>query len=44
VLLPAVMCVLLGFQVGALALARQGTASAPAAGGGRGAQTTVRSD
>jgi hypothetical protein len=44
VLLPAVMCVLLGFQVGAQALARQGTASAPAAGRGRGAQTTVRSD
>jgi hypothetical protein len=44
VLLPAVMCVLLGFQVGALALARQRMASAPAAGRGRGADTTVRSD
>jgi hypothetical protein len=44
VLLPAVMCVLLGFQIGALALARRGTAPAPAAGRGRGAQTTARSD
>jgi hypothetical protein len=46
VLMPAVMCVLLGFQVGALVLARQGPAGGtiPAGGRGTGSGTTVRSD
>jgi len=42
--MPAVMCLLLGFQIGALALARQGLATAPAAGTVGGSETTVRSD
>jgi len=48
VLMPAVMCVLLGFQAGALVLARQHQgpeeATAPAAETGRGSETTARSD
>lgn len=48
VLLPAVMCVLLGFQAGALVLARQhqgpGDVTAPTAGRGRGGGTTARSE
>ena len=48
VLLPAVMCVMLGFQAGSLVLARQsqsqGDAIEPAAGTGQEAGTTARSE
>jgi hypothetical protein len=46
VLMPAVMCVVLGFQVGALVLARKGPADVTirAGGTGTGRGTTVRSD
>jgi hypothetical protein len=48
VLMPAVMCVVLGFQVGALALARQhqglANVTIPAGGTGAGNGTTARSD
>jgi hypothetical protein len=44
VLMPAVMCVVLGFQAGALLLAAQDQGSAGVAGPAGGADTTARSD
>jgi hypothetical protein len=39
VLMPAVMCVVLGFQVGALVLAAQDQSSGPAVDGGQGSSS-----
>ncbi len=46
VITPAVLVVLLGFQIGALVIARQGSSSAipPEDGAGAGSGTTARSD